>query len=170
MVVGISAGVGKSTFARRLGEQLEIEVFHLDAYHWKPGWVEAPREEFADAQRKIVGNESWIIEGNYSSTFDIRFEAADTIIYLELPLYLCLFRVLNRWLTNLGNTRVDMGEGCTEKMDWKFLKFIVTTYSSRKKKMQSRFANFLAKGEGRKVIQLKNKQEIKAFLENVIAK
>ncbi|MFZ0474158.1 MAG: topology modulation protein, partial [Halobacillus sp.] len=41
MVMGISAGAGKSTFARQLGDQLNISVFHLDVFYWKPGWIEA---------------------------------------------------------------------------------------------------------------------------------
>ncbi|WP_421384062.1 topology modulation protein [Bacillus salacetis] len=167
MVVGISAGVGKSTFARRLGEILGIEVTHLDSLYWKPGWVEATFEEFSAPQKEIVQKPQWIMEGNYSSTFDLRFEFADTIIYLELPLYVCLYRVLKRWLTNLGKTRPDMGEGCEEKMDWAFLKFIVTTYRSRKGKMEERMARFQSLGAEKRVFKLKNRQEIAVFLERL---
>jgi adenylate kinase family enzyme len=167
MVVGISAGVGKSTFARRLGGILGIEVTHLDSLFWKPGWVEATQEEFSAPQKEIVQKPQWIIEGNYSSTFELRFEHADTIIYLELPLYVCLYRVLKRWLTNLGSTRPDMGEGCEEKMDWAFLKFIVTTYHSRKTKMEDRMAHFQSLGPEKKVFKLRSKREIAAFLESL---
>lgn len=84
----------------------------------------------------------WIIEGNYSNTFDIRTEHADTIIYLELPLYVCLYRVVRRWLMNIGKTRIDMGEGCKEKLDWDFIQFIYTTYYPRKKKCTNDFNRF----------------------------
>lgn len=53
MVIGISAGVGKSTFARNLGEILNMKVHHLDALFWKPNWVEASIEEFSAAQKKL---------------------------------------------------------------------------------------------------------------------
>ena len=46
MVIGVSAGVGKSRFARRLGEATDLPVHHLDAYFWKPGWIEAEEKEF----------------------------------------------------------------------------------------------------------------------------
>ena len=69
MVIGVSAGAGKSTFARRLGELTGIEVTHLDRLYWKPNWVEAPSEEFSAAQQQVVQNEQWIIEGNYTGTF-----------------------------------------------------------------------------------------------------
>lgn len=164
MVIGVSAGVGKSTFARKLGEILNKKVYHLDSYYWKPGWVESSLEEFRNAQKEIVKNDHWIIEGNYSSSFDIRAEIADTIIYLELPLAVCLYRVLKRWLMNIGRTRPDLGEGCPEKMEWTFLKFIYTTYHSRKKKMAERFQIL---GFEKTIIVLKNKKAIREYLENI---
>ncbi|WP_338122336.1 hypothetical protein [Priestia filamentosa] len=54
MVVVVSPGVGKSTFARRLGETLHIEVHHLDALFWKPNWVEASLKDFSKSQQDIV--------------------------------------------------------------------------------------------------------------------
>jgi adenylate kinase family enzyme len=168
MVIGISAGVGKSTFARKLGEALHRDVYHLDVLYWKPGWVEATLEEFSKAQQDIVVRDQWIIEGNYSNTYAIRAKHADTIIYLELPLRVCLYRVLNRWLTNRGKTRPDMGIGCEEQMEWKFLKFIVTTYHSRKRKMNKRFQDLQAEGSHKKIIKLKSKREIDLFLKGFI--
>ncbi|ALX49278.1 topology modulation protein [Lentibacillus amyloliquefaciens] len=167
MVVGVSAGVGKSTFARELGERLNVEVFHLDALHWRPNWVEAPKEDFKSAQKEIVTRKQWIIEGNYSSTYDIRAEKADTIIYLELPLIVCLYRVTKRWLTHIGKTRPDMGNGCKEKLDYTFLKFICTTYRSRKKKMRERLQAFQEMGPEKNVIMLKNKNRIRTYLETL---
>lgn len=167
MVIGVSAGVGKSTFARKLGEILNITVFHLDAYYWKPGWVEASIVEFQAAQEKIVKKEEWIVEGNYTSTFAVRASFADTIIYLELPLYVCLYRVFKRWLMNIGKTRPDMGEGCKEKLDKDFLKFIITTYYPRKKTMMKRLQELQSQGSKKNIIILKNKKEIQQFLQDV---
>lgn len=167
MVIGVSAGVGKSTFARRLGEALHIDVHHLDTYYWKPNWVEASLEEFSNAQHEVVNQDQWIIEGNYSNTFEIRAEHADTIVYLELPLHVCLYRVIKRRVMNIGKTRPDMGEGCKEKIDWKFIKFIITTYYPRKRKMGERFNSFQSFGQPKDIITLKSKQEIHSFLENI---
>lgn len=167
MVIGISAGVGKSTFARRLGEALHINVYHLDTFFWKPNWVEASEVEFSIAQQNIVSENQWIIEGNYNSTFEIRAEHADTIIYLELPLRVCLYRVIKRRIMNSGKTRPDMGEDCKEKIDWAFIKFIVTTYYPRKRRMEERFLSFQTIGNKKDIIQLKSKKEIHTFLENI---
>ncbi|MCL6572878.1 MAG: topology modulation protein [Bacillus sp. (in: Bacteria)] len=166
MVIGISAGVGKSTFARKLGEALGINVYHLDVLYWKPNWVEASNEEFSRAQQGIVIQNQWIIEGNYNNTFEIREEHADTIIYLELPLYICLYRVIKRRITNSGKTRPDMGVGCKEKIDWDFIKFICTTYYPRKRKTAERLHALQALDTKKVIIVLKGKQEINSYLKN----
>ncbi|WP_226683082.1 P-loop NTPase family protein [Sutcliffiella horikoshii] len=165
MVIGVSAGAGKSTFAARLGKALDIQVFHLDAFFWKPGWVEASIEEFSQSQKEIIKNHNaWIVEGNYTATFDIRAEKADVIIYLELPLRVCLYRVIKRWLTNLGNRRPDLGGECTERMEWGFLKFIITTYRARKKAMKSRLDFYQ---EDKLVVRLKGKRAIEYFIQEI---
>lgn len=46
MVIGVSSGVGKSTFAMNLGEALNINVHHLDTLYWKAGWIKSSKEEF----------------------------------------------------------------------------------------------------------------------------
>ncbi|MFT4416451.1 topology modulation protein [Fredinandcohnia humi] len=158
MVIGVSPGVGKSIFAQRLGDALGIDVYHLDSFFWKPGWVEATLEEFTAAQENIIEKESWIIDGNYSNTFDLRVQHADTIIYLELPRYVCLFRVLKRWLMHLGKKRPDLG--CTEKLDWEFIKFIWTTYKPRIHKMQQRLEKL---SQEKNIIVLKGTKEINHY-------
>lgn len=165
MVMGVSAGVGKSTFARELGEILNIDVYHLDSFYWKPNWVEAPQEEFANSQQEIVEQDEWIIEGNYNRTYDIRAQHADTIIYLELPLLVCLYRVFKRWFSHIGKTRPDMGKDCIEKLDYPFLKYILTTYKRRKKQMRDKFQRLEESDSSIKIVVLKGKREIHFYLQ-----
>ncbi|WP_165996508.1 topology modulation protein [Bacillus sp. Cs-700] len=170
MVMGASAGAGKSTFAKKLGEILDYEVYHLDALFWKPGWVEASLDEFRTSQEKIALTSRWIIEGNYSNSYDIRVAQADTIIYIDAPRLLCLYRVLKRWITHLGKTRSDMGKGCNEKMEWSFLTFIWTTYYPRKEKMKKRFEEIQQTSPEKTIIVLQNKAEIAIFLQELQTK
>lgn len=163
MVMGVSAGAGKSTLARKVGDRLGIDVYHLDTFYWKPGWVEASEEEFAGKQKEVVKQDEWIMEGNYSGTYEIRAEHADTIIYVELPLSICLYRVVKRWWNNRGKTRSDLGTGCEEKLDFEFLKFIVTTYHRRKQRMRIRFREFQKKDPSLNVIVLRSKKDVTNF-------
>lgn len=164
IVLGVSAGVGKSTFARKLGEQLHFDVCHLDRLYWKPNWVEAPSEEFKTRQREVALTDRWIIEGNYASTLDQRLDRADTIIYLELPLRVCLYRVFKRWITHIGKTRSDMGKDCKEKIDYAFIKYILTTYFPRKKKMAERFEQLKKEQTPIQIVTLKKKKDIQSYI------
>lgn len=164
MVLGVSSGVGKSSFSRRLADISAIPVYHLDACFWKPGWVESSKEEFSEKQQQLVEQDRWIIEGNYTGTYEIRSQKADTFIYLELPLAVCLYRVVKRRIMNHGKTRPDMAIGCPEKLDKGFLKFIISTYSARKVKMRKRMEQFIEESPHNQVIFLRNRKEIEGFL------
>jgi adenylate kinase family enzyme len=120
-VVG-SGGAGKSTCARRLGALTGIPVIHLDRYFWQPGWVETPSEQWRALQADLGAGESWIMDGNYGGTFDVRFARADTVLVLAMPRWLCLTRALWRTLRNRG--RDVQAEGCPERVDLAFLRWI----------------------------------------------
>lgn len=116
VVIG-SSGAGKSTFAQALGEILNIEVLHLDRYFWRSGWKEYPREERIRIQQELVrGKEQWIMEGSYISSADGRLDAADTIIFLDMPRLLCLWRAIKRHITTYRQYRLDLPDGCTDKL------------------------------------------------------
>jgi adenylate kinase family enzyme len=128
-IIGPS-GSGKSTLARQLGEKLALPVVHLDAHFWNPGWVETERDAWRETVQKLVERERWIIDGNYSSTMELRLPRAETIIFLDFPRWLCLLRVVRRWLTFRGTTRPDLPPNCPEKVDLAFLRWI-WNYSQR---------------------------------------
>jgi adenylate kinase family enzyme len=129
LIIG-SGGAGKSTLAKQLGDRLQIDVVHLDALYWKPGWVETPKLEWQERVESLIQQEAWIIDGNYSSTIDVRLPASDTVIFLDFPRWLCLWRVIKRWWIYRTKTRPDMGSGCPEKLDWQFIQW-VWNYSKR---------------------------------------
>jgi len=63
---------------------MNIHVYHLDALYWKPGWVESNKAEWSELQESICEETSWIVDGNYGGTMDIRLKASDTIIFLDI--------------------------------------------------------------------------------------
>lgn len=125
MILGCG-GSGKSTLARAIGTRSELPVVHLDSLFWKPGWIESTREEFAAKHDAAVAGERWVVDGNYSRTFERRVAAADTVIVLDLPRRTCMRGILWRWLRNRGRTRPDMPAGCPERIDWVFIKWVWT--------------------------------------------
>lgn len=137
MVVG-GPGSGKSTLAVALGKQTGLPVFHMDMIHWMPGWVERPRPEKIRLVSEVENSDAWILEGGLSATYDNRALRADTLIWLDLPLSLRLFRVIKRrWQFRGGKTRADLPENCPEKLDWEFLHWILTTGPATRRKIQA---------------------------------
>lgn len=164
LVMGVSSGAGKSTFARQLASETGLPLYHLDALFWKPGWVESSPEEFYEKQRAIVRSDAWIIEGNYTSVgYDLRASRADTLIYLEVSLALSVYRVFKRRIMYRHKTRPDIAPGCPEKVDWAFLRFILTTYHRRQRVMAQRLSAFEALSPGNHVIWLQGPRDIRAF-------
>lgn len=132
IIIG-SGGAGKSTLARKLSNATGIEIVHLDKLFWLPGWISITKEELADKIKEIVVKDSWIMDGNYSGTMDMRMEAADTIIYLDFPTIVCIWGILKRRIMYAGKGRPDVPDGCIEKMDMEFFNW-VRTYRRRNRK------------------------------------
>jgi adenylate kinase family enzyme len=134
MILG-SGGAGKSTLAKKLGERLNLPVYHLDAIFWQPNWVEPVQENWLEAHDELCKRETWIIDGNYGSVMEQRFSAADTIVFLDFPAWLCILRALKRRLIFNGRTRPDMAQNCPEKIDLEFLQWIWTYPRTRRPKI-----------------------------------
>ncbi|HEY2480698.1 MAG TPA: hypothetical protein VGI30_00700 [Caulobacteraceae bacterium] len=122
-IVGCSGG-GKSTLARAMSDRLGLPVIHLDNLYWKPGWTESQLEEFRPKVEAVAAEPRWIIEGNFTSASALRFARADTIVWIELPTWLCLWRAIARVLLSFGRTRPDLSPGCPERFDFAFYRYI----------------------------------------------
>lgn len=161
-ILGYS-GAGKSTLAARLGELYGLPVLHLDRVHFIPNWKERETSE----KRRIVedfmrDNDGWVIDGNYSGLFRAeRLEQADMIVLLLFNSFNCLLRAVKRSRKFKGKTRPDMGDGCIEKLDLEFIRWILHGGRTKKKK-----ANYKAICEkySDKVTVLKNQRQLDEFL------
>lgn len=82
-----NAGGGKSTLARQLAELTQLPLYPLDTIQYKPGGAEVPHAEYLNAHKELLGRDAWIIDGfgSVASAWE-RFSAADTLIYIDLPL------------------------------------------------------------------------------------
>jgi adenylate kinase family enzyme len=160
VIVG-SGGAGKSTLARRIGSRLGLPVIHLDAMHWSAGWVETPAETWAERVAELVAGDAWVIDGNYGGTFDIRFRAADAIIFLDLPRWLCLWRVVRRWVRYRGRSRPDMAPGCPERLDLEFVRWIWTYPARRRPALLERLAR---EGPDKDVYRLGSPRAVEEFV------
>ncbi|WP_085524797.1 DNA topology modulation protein [Tuberibacillus sp. Marseille-P3662] len=159
-----SGGSGKSTLARQLGYKLDIEVFHLDAMFWKPNWVGTPKAEQRRVQHERVNKDAWIFDGNYGSTMDIRLQAADTVIFLDISRVICVGRIIKRRIKYWNKPRPDMGKGCDERISFPFLKWVWSYPKVKKPEIMNKLAQL---PDETKVVILSSPKEVERFLERV---
>ncbi|MEO8399028.1 MAG: hypothetical protein ABI550_04335 [Ignavibacteriaceae bacterium] len=163
-----SCGTGKSTFAKFLGQKLNLEIIHLDKLYWMPNWVIRNNDEMKEMLSKAVLKDNWIMDGNGSKTLYIRAPRADLIFFFDYAPYFCVFRILKRNLkTKLGlEVRTDLTEGCPEKwFDWGFVKY---TWNFKKNYIPPTYKaleelNF----NKNKLLIFKNHREFKKYLQNL---
>lgn len=160
-VVGCG-GAGKSTFSRALGARLGLPVTHLDRLFWQPGWVETPADQWREIQRELVTADSWVLDGNYIKAADIRLTAADTVIFLDFPRWLCLTRVLRR--TIASGRRDTQAPGCPDKVDWEFLTWIWQFRANTRPRVLAAMAEHGANAEH---VILSSPREVRAFLDRL---
>ena len=162
LIIGCS-GSGKSTMTRELTKRLSLPCVHLDQLYWKPNWVKSESEEF-DAKLQVeLEKDEWILDGNFDRTLSLRMRYADTVILFNYPRLLCLWRVWKRVRQYRGRTRPDMTDGCEERLDWKFMKYI---WNFRKKSLPNIRAA-LAEAGHVQLIEIKNKKQLKAFYDSL---
>lgn len=162
MVVG-SPGSGKTTFSNILGDILGIEVIHLDKIYWKAGWIVPEKDEWIEKVKSLMKKDSWIIDGNYNSTMEMRLEKADTVIFLDYNRYICTFRAIKRCLGHIGKTRPDMAEGCNDKIDIVFLKYIWRFPTAQRGNIQKMFSE----NHNIKKIIFRNTKESNIFIDKI---
>jgi adenylate kinase family enzyme len=160
-------GAGKSTLARKLGDGTGLPVVHLDREHWKPGWVEPPREEWNARVTELAAGDRWIIDGNYGGTMHARIAAADTVIFLDFSRFACLRGVISRRIRYRNTSRPDMTEGNKERLTFQFLKWIWDYPATRRPGIVGMLARAVA--DGKRVVILHNRGEVERFLAHLDA-
>lgn len=160
LVIG-SGGAGKSTFSRRLGRILQLEVIHLDSLYWSPGWVEMPKDKWRTVVEELLKRDSWIIDGNYGGTMDIRLAVSDAVIFLDVPRLICLGRVMKRVALYRKGTRPDMAPRCPERVDWQFIKYIWDYPRKRKPGVLKKLKFY---SQTKAVMVLRSQAEVESFL------
>jgi adenylate kinase family enzyme len=105
-----NAGGGKSTLSRRLAEVTGLPLHVLDIIQFRGGRYrpkerdggKLPDEEYLSIHREILSRDEWIIDGFGSlPTVWERITAADTLVYIDLPVITHYLGVTKRFASGL---------------------------------------------------------------------
>jgi len=161
-----NAGGGKSTLAKQLAEVTGLPLYSLDKIQFKPGGEAVPHDEYLKAHSELLSRDEWIIDGFgcVPSAWE-RFSAADTLIFIDLPLFTHGLWVTKRFLKGLfvnpegwpDNSPIIKGTLTSYRVLW----LCHTKLTPRYRKLISDSANTKA------VCHLKSPRAIRAFLNDI---
>lgn len=158
VIIG-SPGSGKTTLARLLKQKTQLPTYHLDSLFWRDNWKKTSRDSWIKIQNNLVQLPEWIIDGNYTATLEIRITAADTIIFLDYPTYLCTYRVIKRMFKNHNKKRADLANNI-ERINLDIIFFTLLF----KKRNRIPILNLLNQQYDKHIFILKNKNDLKNFI------
>ena len=148
-------GSGKSTVSRALHNKTGVPLYHLDMMYWNADKTTVEKSVFLERLSDVLEKDEWIIDGNYSSTMELRMAACDTVIFLNYPLDVCLDGIKER----RGKPRSDMPWIETEE-DEEFSEFI-RNYNEQQK---PNVLELLKKYSDKNIIIFKSREQADAFL------
>lgn len=157
IVIGPS-GSGKSEFSRKLNKILNIDIYHLDNIFWNSDKTHITREEFDIKLNDILSKDKWIIDGDYSRTYEIRFMNADTIFYLDYPLDVCLEGAKSR----IGKKRDDL-PWIEDEFTQEFKEWIINWHNTTKPMVEV----LINKYKNKNIIIFKNRDEANSYLKSL---
>ncbi|MDA1257995.1 MAG: hypothetical protein O3C10_09175 [Chloroflexi bacterium] len=96
-VAAFGAG-GKSTLARAIAHKHGLAQIELDEIQWTPGWRMRPDEEIKDivTVEMNAGHDGWVTDHQTRCVLPMILERAESVIVLELPFRVLLWRRLKR--------------------------------------------------------------------------
>lgn len=159
-VIGYS-GSGKSTLAQFLGQRYGVPVLHLDRVHFAENWRERDNDEALPEVRRFLCRDGWVIDGNYSGLLQAeRLAQADWIVLMLFSRIACFFRALRRYRHFRGVSRESMADGCQEKFDLAFARWIL--HDGRVEKYRRRY-QAICDQYPQKTVILRNQRELNRF-------
>ena len=123
---------------------------------WNKDRTTVPKEIFIERLQQAMSNSKWIIDGNYSSTMEMRIKECDTVFYLDYPTEVCIEGIESR----KGQIRSDMPWIEKGNIDEDFIDF-VNKYNSESRPHVIRL---LEKYSEKDIIIFKTRTESEEFL------
>ena len=139
----------------------------LDAIHWQAGWTELDAAELRRRVEPLVAGHAWVMDGSYRGKLgDLVLEGADTVVWLDLPRRVWLWRLVVRTLRRVA-TREELWNDNRESLGTALLgNDSLFRYSlEHERPRRHRYPRELARF---RVARLRTQREVDAFLRSAI--
>jgi len=165
-VIG-TTGSGKTTFARALGAVITARHVELDALFWGRDWQPVPLELFRHRVERETRDDGWIVVGNYGQVRDIVWPNADTLIWLDLPLPLVMWRLVRRTVQRAATKTELWGTGNRESFRNAFLSrqsLLLWALKTHRRNRERYAVECQSLAREKRVVRLQNKRQIERFV------
>lgn len=162
-----NAGGGKSVLAQKIGAKYLIPVYEFDTLQWKPGWVQAPQEEITATHHDWLSQPGWVIDGWGSwEQLRERFEAADTLIFVDYALYVHYWWAVKRQIKAIfGRSNGWPPNGCKAfPVTGRLFKLMWAIHKEKRPKLAGLIEHYQDK---KQVIHLHSPREMRKFLASI---
>ncbi len=159
MITGC-CGSGKSTLSRKVADRTRLPLFNLDMIWWRPDESHISREDFDRILAELTAGERWIIEGDYSRTYEARLRACDTLIFLDYDEETCMAGLRQR----VGQKRSDI-PWVERKLEQELVDLVNNYRQDKRPKLLSLLEQYPEK----QVLVFHNRDEADAWLETIAA-
>lgn len=109
-----SIGSGKTSLSKKISKLHHIPVYHLDKEYWLPNWKRPDEKMWREKLNALSELDSWIMDGNYIESLDIRLKQADLVIMLDIHQKKCIRGIFFRTLKGIFFQRKDLNRGCRD--------------------------------------------------------
>ena len=157
IVIGC-CGSGKSTFARHLHACTEIPLFNLDQLNWNADKTTVEKTVFLKRVKEVIQKDTWIIDGNYGSSMEIRMQACDTVFFLDYPVDVCIQGIYDR----IGRVRTDM-PWVEDEVDEDLIEFV----KNYEKEDRPEVLNLLSKYKEKDIHIFRSRLDATRYLESL---
>src|SRR5262245_42733982 len=167
-LISTASGCGKSTTGRALAARMNVPYYELDALHHGPNWEARSADELRARVEPIVRGESWVIDGTYRGKLgNLVPEAADLVVWLDLPMRVWLPRLVRRTARRVVR-KEELWNGNRER--WRdvlhptdsVVVYALRNYRRTRRTLPAELARF-------RVARLQSPTEVEAFLQSVPA-
>ena len=167
-MIASASGCGKTTVGRTLAVRLGVPFVELDSLNHGPGWTEATAAELRARVEPIVATEEWVVDGGYRGKLgDLVLEAADTVVWLDLPRRQWLPRLVRRTIARIVR-REELWGGNRESLRGAFvgrdalIPYALRTFRARRRRYPAELARF-------PLVRLRSLREVDEWLRSLPA-
>lgn len=163
MVVG-SPGAGKTKLGEAIAQKLHLPFYSLERFYWRPGWQEPPPDDWRAEIVTLAAQDEWVMSGTFPATLDLRVARADWFVYLDIPMPVCLTRVLRQMLARRRSKADEIAPGCPPRFDAELLR-LVWNFPAE---VAPRIASIIARERrNRTIFILRTARDVEDFLARV---